>query len=233
MDVTGAVTFDGEFEPAMGGEIDLLCAGNGSFVEDIVGLAVFVGRLIGDHAKIGIAIFGEMLTLKFGEETGCIMTDFVVVGVDVAAVKGEMRMANDFVGEAGIRYRGFVEDKAGEIFEWGIFGDIARLDAMEGGESTRERLGVAVAIFDSEVDEFRFYGDQIGSGAGETALADVFGEVETSDEGKKSAHDVGIGVHMRGEFMIINFVVKMLLNVGSDLIEGVIDVHLRYYSTWC
>lgn len=73
-------------------------------------------------------------------------------------------------------------------------------------------------------------GDEIGSGAGKPAFADVFGEANAGDKGKKSAHNVGIGTYMCCEAIVVDGVVEMLLDFGGNLIEGTVDVHLRYYS---
>lgn len=180
-----------------------------------------------------------MLALVFGEEAWRVATDFAVVGINVTAIKGEGWLADDFVSEAGIISGRFVEYEAWEIFERSVLGDVARFHAVESGESARERLGVIVAVFDSEVDELGSRGDEVGSGAGEPAFADIFREIDAGDEGKKSAHDIGVGVHVCSEAIVANSIVEMLLDFGGDLIEGAVDVHrdgfgsLGYYNMEC
>ena len=99
-------------------------------------------------------------------------------------------------------------------------------------KSTSERLGIIVAVFDGEVDEFRVGGDEIGSGAGKPAFADVFGEANAGDKGKKSAHNVGIGTYMCCEAIVVDGVVEMLLDFGGDLIESVVDVQVGLFLVY-
>lgn len=101
---------------------------------------------------------------------------------------------------------------------------------MKSHESARERLRVIVAVFDGKVDEFGMMGDEVGGGTGKPAFADVFGETNASDKGKKPAHDVGISAYICCEAIVVDGVVEMLLDFGGNLIEGTVDVHLRYYS---
>lgn len=166
-----------------------------------------------------------MFTLIFSEKTRGIAANFVVISIDVAAIKREGWSADNFVSEARIISGRLVKHETWKILERSIFGDVARFHTMESREGARERLGVIVAIFDGEVNEFGARIDKIGCGAGKTALADILGEIGASNERKKSAHDVGIGMHMRGETIIIDIAVEMLLDVGSDLVEGMVDVH--------
>lgn len=110
---------------------------------------------------------------------------------------------------------------------------------MKSHESARERLRVIVAVFDGKVDEFGMMGDEVGGGTGKPAFADVFGETNASDKGKKPAHDVGISAYICCEAIVVDGVVEMLLDFGGNLIEGTVDVHrdsfgsLGYYNIEC
>ena len=104
---------------------------------------------------------------------------------------------------------------------------------METCEGSGKRLGIIVAILQCKVDEARAGATEVGGGTGEAAFADIFGEIITCSERKKSAHYVGVGMHMRGELVIINSIVEILLNIGGDLIDGVINIHdLLWLGFW-
>lgn len=102
LDVAGATTGDGELEPTMGREFDLLGVGDRSLVEDVVSLTKFASRVVGNHTKVGMAILGEVFALKFSKETRRIASDFVIVCIDVASIKCEGWSADNLVSKVGI-----------------------------------------------------------------------------------------------------------------------------------
>lgn len=77
-----------------------------------------------------------MFTLIFGKETRGVATDFIVVGIDVTAIKCEGWSADNFVGKIRIIGGRFIKYETWEIFEWCILSDIARLYAMKSRECT-------------------------------------------------------------------------------------------------